>query len=110
MAARTYDFDCDAVFDEAIRALDEMGCRVSDARKAERLINFTTSMSLWSWKQKGSVLVSEEGSGRCVVSVTTKASFQLYDWGEGKRIANRLYETLAERLNSRGHHDPSPPV
>src|SRR5262245_60638289 len=79
-----------AVYESAIRRRRLItAVSVGDAS-----FSFRTSLSIWSGGQRVTVTVDEVDKLRCVVRVVTEAralvTRQLYDWGEGKRIAERL--------------------
>jgi hypothetical protein len=57
-------------------------------------VSFRTGMSLLSWGQEITATVSPAGSGS-TLSVMTNLKFGLFDWGEGKRLANRFAAAVA---------------
>jgi hypothetical protein len=57
-------------------------------------VSFRTGMSLLSWGQEITATVSPAGGGS-TLSVMTNLKFGLFDWGEGKRLANRFAAAVA---------------
>ena len=85
-------------------AIDRGGILVGMDRYAATFIyehRGHTGLSLFSGTQTVTVAVSRIDELSCVVFVDTRASNwrvpQLYDWGEGKRIATRFLDQLETR-------------
>ena len=55
---------------------------------------FKTGVTFFSWGQVITVLVSQVAGGS-MLTITTSLKFGLFDWGEGKRLANRFAAAVA---------------
>jgi hypothetical protein len=88
----------DKVYAAALAAVGEAGYVITNSSQSEGLIGFKTRPSVWSWGQQGSVLVADDEGGLCRVVISSRAGFQLIDWGEGGRIADRLLGAIDRRL------------
>ena len=51
-------------------------------------------VSAFSWGSQLTVALAPAGPGATDVTVTTKETFALFDWGRGKRAAGRLLDAL----------------
>lgn len=100
MAKRIYDADRAAAFEAGLATLARCGFVITHSDKDAGLIGFKAKASMWSWGQEGSIVVTKELGGRVGVTVATRAGFQLTDWGEGKRLARRIFAILDESLPS----------
>ena len=58
---------------------------------------FVKGMSLMSWGSKLVVEVQPAGPAATTLTITTKETFALFDWGRGTRTARRLITALGAR-------------
>lgn len=95
----TFDADPDAVFDAAVAAVTELGLKVDQIDRPSHLLTFRSGMSMDSWAgQEMSLLVLPLGSPSQVTLTSRRRGFQLYDWGEARKIATRIFDSMAARL------------
>lgn len=89
------------VFGAGRAAVALAGLIVLRASEEEGLITFKSKASLWSFGQDGSLILTQNGDGTIAVAISTRPrGIQLVDWGESRRIANRLFERMNEHLRN----------
>ncbi|MCR6484229.1 hypothetical protein M8542_15510 [Amycolatopsis sp. OK19-0408] len=59
------------------------------------VLSFMTGMTFTSWGQNVHVSVSHAPTGSAL-TVTTNLKFGLFDWGEGKRLANMFASAVGQ--------------
>jgi len=102
---RDYSLPHEQVFNNALRAVRNLGYKISSVDKTNGLLQFKTQMSLLSWAgQDMSILVLDNGNGTCTVDIggvrnTSGVFVQVYDWGEASGIANKVFKEMDKLLH-----------
>lgn len=101
---KTYQKSLDQVFAAAQKTVRDLAYKVDSMDKANGLLNFKTGMSWKSFAgQEMSIMMIDNGDGTVEVSVTGRRNqsgvvLQVYDWGEAKGIATKVFAKLDEHL------------
>ncbi|MCH8493429.1 MAG: hypothetical protein LAT53_09380 [Idiomarina sp.] len=101
---KTYQKSLDQAFAAAQKAVRDLSYKVDSLDKANGLLNFKTGMSWKSWAgQEMSIMVIDNSDGTVEVSVTGRRNqsgvvLQVYDWGEAKGIAKKVFAKLDQHL------------
>ena len=101
---KTYQKSLDQAFAAAQKAVRDLGYKFDALDKANGLLNFKTGMSWKSWAgQEMSIMFIDNSDGTVEVSIAGRRSqagilFQVYDWGEAKSIAKKVFKKLDQHL------------
>jgi hypothetical protein len=63
-------------------------------------LSFKTGMTLFTWGQKVTVLVSPAEGGGSVLTITTNLKVGLVGWGEGNRLSRRFADAVASAVGT----------
>lgn len=89
----------DIVFRCVVQAVRDIGYAVQGIDKQNGMIAFKTGISWWSFGQDIQLVVVDEGDSTCSIDMTN--SYQaLTDWGEGKRIGQKIVKRARELLHA----------
>jgi hypothetical protein len=97
---RIYRQPPEVVFNAVVKAVRDLGYKIDSMDRANGLLNFKTGMSMKSWAgQEMSAVILDNGNGTTELSLTGNRSqsgviIQVYDWGEAKAIAGKLFERV----------------
>ena len=92
---QTFPYPYEVVFDSVLAVLPRLPATVNHADRATGTITAATSMSWRSWGEALTVAVWQDHPDATSVTLTSKASFQLVDWG--KNTKNLDFFTTALR-------------
>jgi len=97
----------DQVFAALQQVAPQVGKNVESVDQASRTIYFNTGLSWSSWTgQNVTATVADDGAGGSLLHIDAKlakrgmSSFQLIDWGESKRIANKVIKAMHKQLGT----------
>lgn len=94
----------DIVFRCVVQAVRDIGYAVQGMDKRNGMIAFKTGMSWCSSGQDIQLVVVDQGDSTCSIDMTN--SYQaLTDWGEGKRIGQKIVKRARELLHAEGLDD-----
>lgn len=92
---RDFSLAHEQVLNNAVRAVSNLGYKISSIDKISGLLQFKTRMSLWSFGQDISLLVLDNKNGTCTVNISSKTSLpQVFDWGEASGIAEKVFKEM----------------
>lgn len=86
------------IYDSAVNAINYLGYKIEESSKKQGVITFETPKTLCSYGQVIQIIISKS-TENIVVSITGKClSFQIYDWGERKRIAKKILNYIKQNI------------
>lgn len=97
---QTFNKSIDQIFKASQKAVRDLGYQIEKLDKDSGLINFKTGMSWNSWAgQSMSILMIDEGDGSTEVTISgvrnqSGVIIQVYDWGEAKKIAKKVFDKM----------------
>lgn len=100
---KNFNKDATKLFSASQKAIRDLGYKTEQLDKESGLINFKTGMSMRSWAgQSMSIMIIDEGDS-CEVSISgvrnqSGVIVQVYDWGEGKKIAKKVFDKIENYL------------
>jgi len=97
MATEVYRATKDKLFEALLRIVSDLGHRLQNANKDAGLVVFKTRSTVTTPSgYEGSIVIIPGSDGTCEVRITMGYKGQLWDWGEGKKIARDIFDRLAE--------------
>jgi len=97
--ARKYYASEEELFKLLVKTISSLGYKLESTDKNSGLITFKTGTSINVISgQEGSAVIVQTGVDTCDVQINMSYRGQLWDWGEGHKIANRILEELSEIL------------
>jgi hypothetical protein len=93
-----FDGGLDLVFDATMKAVETNWKRVQASDRSAGTIRFHTTVSPTTWGEDCTVVLRDLGNGRVEVSLHATNSAQVYAWGVGGRIAQRLFKSIQNEL------------
>jgi hypothetical protein len=78
----------------ARRAAADIGLTLDEGASTDTSLTFKKSVKLYSWGSTVTMDFDDAGDGTTQVSVSTKETFAISDWGRGRRLANSLFEGM----------------
>ena len=93
----------EVVFRCVVQAVRDVGYAVGRVDKYNGMIAFKTGMSLWSFGQDITLVVVDQGK-TCSIDMTSRCK-QLTDWGESKRIGQKISARAQALLVTEGLPD-----
>lgn len=96
----TFNYSAEKTFKACLSSIATLGYSVSNSQKDSGIIAFETGRSMWTWKgQKLTCTIIELTDARTDVIVSgVMAGFQLTDWGEAEKIANKVLNSVKSTL------------
>ena len=109
---QVFDGSANQVFDAAVKAIEKNWKKVKSSDLSSGTISFHTGVSPATWGEDCIALLRDLGNGKTEVSIKSKNSAQLYAWGVGNRIAQKLFKSIQDELSKSSGGSPSlaPPV
>lgn len=106
---REFDGSMNQVFDATLKAVERNWKTVRSSDRAAGTIEFHTGVSLTTWGEDCTAVLRDFSNGKIEVSVKPKNSAQLYAWGVGARIAQKLFNSIQDEIStpSPGSHPSS---
>lgn len=97
----TFNHSADKTFKACLSSIATLGYSVSNSQKDSGIIAFETGRSMWTWKgQKLTCTVIELTDTKTDVIISgVMAGFQVTDWGEAEKIANKVLKQIESTLN-----------
>jgi hypothetical protein len=97
----TFNHSADKTFKACLSAIATLGYSVSNSQKDSGIIAFETGRSMWTWKgQKLTCTIIELSETKSDVIISgVMAGFQITDWGEAEKIANKVLKQVQSTLN-----------
>lgn len=101
---RNYNVSKSKMMDIVVSSIKSLGYKIDSIDKENGLLNFESGISMKSWAGQSLSIYVEETSTNTVsvyISGVRKQSSikQLYDWGEAKGIAKKVFEEIETRIN-----------
>lgn len=101
MATRVYRTAKDELFEALLRIVSDLGHRLQNANKDAGLVVFKTRSTVTMPSgYEGSIVVIPGPKGSCEVRITMGYKGQLWDWGEGQKIARTIFKELDQRFTA----------
>lgn len=92
---RAYKSTREKLFELLIRTVSDLGHRLENANKDAGLVVFKTRSSLNTPSgHEGSIVIVPIGADTCEVRITMSYKGQLWDGGEGKKIAQNIFDRV----------------
>jgi hypothetical protein len=105
-----FDGSVNQVFDATVKAIAKNWRKVKSSDPSAGTIEFHTGVSPSTWGEDCIALLRDLGNGKIEVSLKSSNSAQLYAWGVGNRIAQKLFKSIQDELSkSSGASQLSPP-
>ena len=95
---QAFDGDLNQVFDATVRAIERNWKKVQSSDRTAGTIRFHTGVSPSTWGGDCTASLRELGAGKVEVSLQSRNSAQLYAWGVGGRIAQKLFKSIQGEL------------
>jgi hypothetical protein len=97
---KTQEFDGEMgrVFDATVKAVESNWKKVNSSDRAAGTVQFHTGVSMSTWGEDCTVVLHDLGNGKTEVSLKSKNSAQLYAWGVGNRIADKLFKSIRKEV------------
>ncbi|HEY3670093.1 MAG TPA: hypothetical protein VGN51_04095 [Acidimicrobiia bacterium] len=95
---RTYAAPADRTFAAAERAVTRVGMKVKETDAARGIVRATTGVTIWSWGERVEVIVTDAGPDSSVLTVSIALKFQLFGWGQQRRVADGLLDEIGREL------------
>ena|SRR5438477_8913183 len=86
------------VLEAALRALAQLRYKIDSVDRQNGIINFKTKMSIWSWGQELSILVTKTSTNDSVIDFGNQLKFGAFDWGEASRLRTKLIGLIDQNL------------
>lgn len=100
MTSRVYRATRDELFEALLWVVSDLGHRLQNANKDAGLVVFRTRSTVTIPSgYEGSIIVIPNSDETCEVRITMGYKGQLWDWGEGKKIAQGIFDRLAEAVS-----------
>jgi len=107
---QVFDGSVNQVFDATVKAIAKNWRKVKSSDPSAGTIEFHTGVSPSTWGEDCIALLRDLGNGKIEVSLKSSNSAQLYAWGVGNRIAQKLFKSIQDELSkSSGASQLSPP-
>jgi hypothetical protein len=103
-----FDGGLNQVFDATVKAVEKNWKKVQASDRSAGTIRFHTTVSLTTWGEDCTAVLRDLGNGKVEVSLQATNSAQLYAWGVGGRIAQKLFKSIQEELLTSSPTTPSP--
>jgi|SRR5215207_3750959 len=103
-ASRTFDAPRDAVCSAIERAMQRVGMRMKSADPERAVFTATTGVSIWSWGERVEMWLATLTPMSTAVTVQIALKFQLFGWGQQRRVADGLLDEIGRQLAA-----PAPP-
>jgi hypothetical protein len=97
LVEKRYESPYDNVFEASLRVIRQLGWSLISTDKEAGVIKARTSMSLRSWGEDIIIRLSKENMAT-IVSVSSHAVFQLFDWGKSIENENLFHEELKKHV------------
>jgi NADH dehydrogenase FAD-containing subunit len=107
---QVFDGSVDQVFNAAVKAIEKNWKKVKSTDLKTGTIQFHTGVSPSTWGEDCTALLRDLGNGKVEVSLKSTNSAQLYAWGVGGRIAQKLFKSIQEELSRSGSQVPPHPT
>ncbi len=95
---RLFNADYDKIFNSAQNVIKELNYTISNSNKNKGIIMFDTPQTWLSYGQtmliqilKSKQSISVSIFGKCI-------AFQVFDWGEKKKITNKIFDYIEKNL------------
>jgi hypothetical protein len=88
------------VVDATLRTLTQLQYKIDSVDRQNGIINFKTGMSIWSWGQELSILVTEIGANDSKVDFGNRLRLGAVDWGEASRLRTKLIGLIDQNLSA----------
>ena len=98
---KTYARSYDEIFADSLNAIKGLGWELISSDKSVGKINTRTGVSLKSWGEDVSILVTREPTGESTISVSSQASSQIIDWGKSEENERVFHEKLKKTISTR---------
>ncbi|HWB49211.1 MAG TPA: hypothetical protein VG651_08880 [Stellaceae bacterium] len=98
----TVAYPVEKVIDATLRALTQLRYKIDSVDRENGIINFKTGMSIWSWGQELSVLVTKTDPHNSVIDIGSRLKFGVADWGEASRLRTKLIGLIDQNLSVAG--------
>ncbi|HEY5463387.1 MAG TPA: hypothetical protein VIJ95_09025 [Hanamia sp.] len=97
----SFNHSADKTFKTCLTSIATLGYSVSNSQKDSGIIAFETGRSLFTWKgQKLTCTIIEISDYKTDVIISgVMAGFQITDWGEAQKIANKVLKHVHATLN-----------
>jgi len=93
-----FDGGLDLVFDATVKAVEKNWKKVQVSDRSAGTIRFHTTVSLSTWGEDCTAVLRDLGNGKVEVSLKATNSAQVYAWGVGGRIAQKLFKSIQNEL------------
>lgn len=98
---KVFDGGMNQVFDATLKAVEGNWKRVSSSDRAAGTIKFHTGVSMSTWGENCIAILRDLGNGKIEVSLKSENSGpQLYAWGVGGRIAQKLFKSIQREIST----------
>ena len=96
----TFNYSAERIFRACLSSIATLGYSVSNSQRDSGIIAFETGRSIWTWKgQKLTCTIIEITEEKTDVIVSgIMAGFQVTDWGEAEKIANKVLKQIQSTL------------
>ena len=95
---QVFDGSMNQVFDASVKAIEKNWKKVKSSDLSGGTIQFHTGISPATWGEDCTALLRDVGNGKIEVSLKSTNSAQVYAWGAGSRIAQKLFKSIQEEL------------
>ena len=95
---RLYEAPIEDVYLATRNAMGSLNWKITSENQATFSIQASVPMSLWTWGDKLTVVLSREENDRVRVDVQSKTGLQIVDYGKNKRNILALYEAIEMAL------------
>lgn len=93
--SRIYKATREGLFEQLLRIVSDLGHRLQNANKGAGLVVFKTRSTVTTPSgYEGSVVAIPMEDGACEVRIAMGYKGQLWDWGEGQKIARAIFREL----------------
>jgi hypothetical protein len=93
-----FDGALDQVFDATVKAVEKNWKKTKSSDRATGTIRFHTGVSASTWGEDCTAVLRDLGNGKIEVSLKSTNSAQLYAWGVGGRIAQKLFKSIQDGM------------
>jgi hypothetical protein len=97
---QVFDGSMNLVFDATVKAVKKNWKKVRSSDRGAGTIRFHAGISLKTWGEDCTAALRELGNGKVEVSLQVKNSAQLYAWGVGDQIAQKLFRSIQDELTT----------
>ena len=95
---RLFNADYDKIFNSAQNAIKEFDYTISNSNKNKGIIMFDTPKTWLSYGQIMLIQISKSKQSTSVSIFGKCISFQAFDWGEKKKITNKIFNYIENNL------------